>query len=109
MIAPHRLVSAVSAVLLVAGLVSFVATIDADDDEPLRDEDVVRMLVTGMPVNEIVERIGASRVEFDLSEEMLGELAAAGVPAEVIEAMKARQAELAPEEPVDDDAGSGDA
>jgi hypothetical protein len=105
MIAPRRIVSDLGAVSLAVVLVLFVGTVDADVDEPLHDDDVVRMLVAGTPVDEIIERIGTSQVEFDLSEEMLGELAAAGVPTDVIDAMKARQAELAPpEEPVGDEA-----
>lgn len=99
MIAPRRIVSAVCVVSLVLGLVVFLAAISAaGDDEPLRDEDIVRLLVTGTPVDEIIERIGSSRVEFDLSEEMLSELAAAGIPDSVIDAMKVRQAELTPPE-----------
>jgi hypothetical protein len=102
MIAPRGI--AVGALWLVAALVCPVAMADAGEDRPLRDEDVVRMLVTGTPVGEIIERIGSSQVEFDLSEEMLSELAAAGVPGSVIAAMKARQAELAPpEDQVDDE------
>lgn len=60
----------------------------------LTDEDVVRMVVSGMPEAEIVRRIEAARVEFDLGDEMVDELALAGVSPALLEAMRRRQAEL---------------
>jgi hypothetical protein len=64
---------------------------------------VVRLFVSGTGVDQIIERIEESETAFDLSDDMLYELRAAGLPAELIEAMIARQAELdeanAPDEP----------
>jgi hypothetical protein len=60
---------------------------------PMSDEDVVRLYISGSAVDEIIEQINSSEVAFDLSEEMLHELRLAGLPAELIEAMIARQAE----------------
>ncbi len=68
------------------------------NEEALRDEDVVRMLLSGASPAQVIERIRTSDVDFDLSEEMIVELSTAGVPASVIDAMKERQAELTPPE-----------
>jgi hypothetical protein len=62
--------------------------------EPLTLEDVVRLFVSGTPVAELRERVATADVDFDLSDEMLDELRAAGIPADLIEAMVARQEEL---------------
>lgn len=70
-----------------------------DGQAPLRDEDVVRLLVSGTPVGELIERVRSSTVDFDLSEEMQVELRRAGVPEELLRAMIERQAELHPPEP----------
>jgi hypothetical protein len=66
------------------------------DTGPLRDEDVVRLMVAGTPVERLIERVRTSEVDFDLSEEMLDELRRAGVPEELIEVMIERQRELHP-------------
>lgn len=66
-------------------------------EEPERrmtDEDVVRLHVSGLPEERIVERIRASRTDFDLSDEMLQELRAAGLPETLVRAMVERQREL---------------
>jgi hypothetical protein len=69
------------------------------EPEPMTDEDVVRMLVTGVPTGEILETIRTSPTAFDLSDEMVQELRTAGVSESIIDAMRARQAEQdAPEE-----------
>lgn len=81
--------------LLVCCLVSGLSGA-GDDAEPLRDEDVVRLMVAGTPVDRLIERVRTSEVDFDLSEEMLDELRRAGVPEELIEAMIERQRELHP-------------
>jgi hypothetical protein len=67
----------------------------------MRDEDVVRMLVSGATAGEMIERIRSSETDFDLSEDMLDELRIAGVPEAVIQAMIVRQREqtVEPEEP----------
>jgi len=65
-----------------------------DDAAPLRDEDVVRMVVAGRANEEILREIRDRPVAFDLSDEMLDELRVAGVPAELIRAMQQRQSEM---------------
>lgn len=69
----------------------------------LTDEDVVRMFVSGVPEEEIILRIEAAEVDFDLSDEMVQELSLAGIPGSVLKAMRRRQAELRP--PAPDPAG----
>jgi hypothetical protein len=61
---------------------------------PLTDEDVVVAFISGTPVPEIIAKIRASNVAFDLGDEMLGEMRAAGLPRELIQAMVERQREL---------------
>lgn len=60
----------------------------------LENEDVVKMLVAGTPVSEVLEAIRTRPVEFDVSREMLVELRGAGVPTEVVDAMVERQTEI---------------
>jgi len=79
---------------LAAGLLA-----GAGDADPLRDEDIVRMLVGGTPVEQLIDRVRSSPVDFDLSDEMLLELRQAGVPQKLIDAMGERQRELHPPEP----------
>jgi hypothetical protein len=62
--------------------------------EPLRGEQVVRLFVSGTPVGELIRLIRESEVDFDLSPEMVQELRAAGLPDNVLTAMRERQAEL---------------
>jgi len=69
------------------------ASLGAEDDV-LREEDVVRMFVAGRAAPEIIAEIESREVAFTLDPEMLGELAAAGLPAAVVDAMRRRQAEL---------------
>lgn len=57
---------------------------------PLRNEDVVRMVLDGLPAEAIVKAIETSPAAFDLSPEMLDELRLAKVPQVVLDAMKAR-------------------
>lgn len=61
---------------------------------PITDEDVVRLFVSGSSVEEIIVAIADSEVDFDLSDEMIYELRAAGLPQELIGAMIDRQAEM---------------
>jgi hypothetical protein len=74
----------------------------AEPATPMTDEDVVRLYVSGVGPESIIERIRAAEVTFDISEEMLEELRAAGLPEELIQAMVERQraldAERAPPE-----------
>lgn len=68
--------------------------------EPMHDEDVVRMFVTGATEDEIIAKIRSSETDFDLSDEMLAEMRIAGLPEGVLQAMIDRQREQAggPEE-----------
>lgn len=73
-------------------------------EEPMRDEDVVRMVIQGVPQADIVAEIRSRVTAFDLSDEMVDELKIAGVPAGVIAEMRRRQAEIdgpAPDEVVE--------
>ncbi len=53
----------------------------------ITNEDVVRMVMAGEPVEEILGRIESSPVRFDVSPDVLAELRRAGVPEKVIQAM----------------------
>ncbi len=83
------------ALLAVLVVIPFWATRAGED--PLTEEDVVRMFVSGVSVDEMVERIETSQTAFALDEDMLDELRNAGLAEVVIEAMVARQRELDPE------------
>jgi hypothetical protein len=52
------------------------------------------MLVAGRPATEVIAAILSADTAFDLTDEMAQELRLAGVPADVLSAMAARQAEL---------------
>jgi hypothetical protein len=80
------------AILLAIGVGGTLLPVAAD--EPLTDEDVVVMFVSGQSVASIIDKINRSRTAFDLSDEMLGELRSAGLPAELLQAMIDRQREL---------------
>jgi hypothetical protein len=60
----------------------------------MRDEDVVRAFVAGATAEQLIERIAAAEVAFDLDPEMLDELRGAGLPEPVVQAMIDRQREL---------------
>jgi hypothetical protein len=60
----------------------------------MTDEDVVRLFVSGSSIDEIIAAIEDSKVDFDLSDEMIYELRAAGLPQELIRAMIDRQEEM---------------
>jgi len=68
-------------------------------ERPLGDQDVVQMIVSGVQAAQVIERIRAHPVSFDLSDEMLRELRIAGVPETVLKAMAERQAQMAPPVP----------
>lgn len=57
------------------------------------------MVVSKRPVREILEAIRSRNVSFDVSEEIEAELRIAGVPEEVIQAMRERQAQMNPPAP----------
>ncbi len=60
----------------------------------MTDEDVVRLFVSGSSIEEIIAVIEDSKVDFDLSDEMIDEMRAAGLPQELIAAMIDRQEEM---------------
>lgn len=62
---------------------------------PLTNEDIVRMVAAGTPVREVLQAIKDRPEAFDLSPDMIDELAAAGVPSSVLDAMRAKRAETA--------------
>jgi hypothetical protein len=88
------------ALALLAGLSAIPGAKAAESATTMTDEDVVRLHVSGVDPQRIVERIDASEPAFDLSDEMLAELRAAGLPELLIRAMldrtRAWEAEHAP-------------
>jgi hypothetical protein len=90
--------------------VSLLAIPAGGGDEPVTNQRVVQLLLTGTPVDELLGLIGSSPVAFDLSDEMLREMKLAGVPDVVINTMKERQLEQdgPPEEP-EEEAGAEEA
>ena len=88
-------------VALAAGLLAFGAwaATGAATGETLTLEDVVRLHVSGVGADELIARIRAAQVDFDLEEAMLQELRLAGLGEPVIQAMIERQLELHPPPP----------
>ena len=70
-----------------------------DDLVPMGNEEVVRMVFEGRAHDEILAAIRTRPPAYDLSEDMLDELKLAGVPADVLAAMKARADQAAPKPP----------
>jgi len=62
---------------------------------PLTNEDIVRMVAGGTPQREILETIRERAEAFDLSGDMIDELTAAGVPAPILDAMRAKRVDAA--------------
>ena len=88
-----RIVAARWVLLLLPCLVVGVAA-NEPAEEPLTNERVVLLVVSGKPLGELIQLIQESPVDFDLSAEMVDELRAAGLPGPLIEAMRTRQAEI---------------
>jgi len=88
----HRL-SLPCALILAFGLALSVLPLPAQDEAPLTEVDIVRRVMAGTDAKSLIELIGSSTVAFDISQEMQEELALAGVPARVIQAMVAKQRE----------------
>ncbi len=84
---------ALAAVVLAAALLAAAAE-GPTPQRPLRNDDVVRLLVSGVPPAEVIARIRSADAACELSADMTQELRLAGVPAEVLSAMVARQAEV---------------
>jgi hypothetical protein len=57
---------------------------------PLTNEDVVRMVASGMTAEKILKSIAASPARFDVEPDIVEELRVAGVPEEIIRAMIAK-------------------
>ena len=93
----RRCITGLLPTLLIVAIVAAPAS-RADDQTPMRTEDVVRMLVSGNDVAAVVSEIRARPVDFDLSEDIVEELRIASVPEDIITAMQERQAELHPDE-----------
>jgi hypothetical protein len=87
--------------LLVAALVACgLLAVVAAGDEPMTEEDVVRMFVAGHAAEEIEREIERREPGFDLSPEMLDELRNVELPERLIRAMiRARDAQEPPPEP----------
>jgi hypothetical protein len=68
----------------------------APQEAPLTNEDIVRMVASGTPEDEVRRTIHSHSEAFDLSSEMVDELKLAGVPQAIVEAMISRHAESAP-------------
>ena len=86
-----------AAVLVAAAVIAAAVAVFAAEQtpaRPLRNDDVVRLLVAGVPSAEIIARFRSAETAFDLSDEMKQELRLAGVPDAVLSAMSARQAEV---------------
>ena len=67
-------------------------------DTPMTDDEVVRRLSAGESVDAILADVQRRPPAFDVSEDMVAELRAAGVPEAVLQAMIARAAAAAPKE-----------
>jgi hypothetical protein len=65
----------------------------------LTNEDIVRLVVNGTAEKVILDEIVARPVDFDLSPGVVDELARVGVSPKIIDAMRRRQAEVAPPPP----------
>jgi hypothetical protein len=86
---------------IILSAVIFLALLAVDSGEAMTDEDVVRLFVSGSSTEEIIGIIENSEVDFDLSNEMIDELRAAGLPQELIQAMIDRQGVVPEESPPD--------
>lgn len=66
---------------------------------PLTNEDIVRMVMTGVPEKEILAAVAERDAAFELAPEVLSELRAAGVNDRIIEALRRRQAAMPAPDP----------
>lgn len=88
-----------AAFLCLLALASPAPAAPADGEPALTNVDVVRMVMSDVPVEEILDRIRSSPAEFDIEPDMLVELERAGVPPRVIDAMVAKAREQGKGEP----------
>ncbi len=89
----QRIVTTCLALLLFPCLAPRLPASEATE-RPLTVERVVQLFVSGTPAGELILMLQQSPVDFDLTQEMVGELRAAGLPALLIENMQKRQAEI---------------
>jgi hypothetical protein len=78
-------------ILAVALLLSGAILAAQQNNAPLTNNDVVKMVVSGMPETTIVNAIAANDTQFDLSASGLQSLSAAGVSSKVVRAMLAAE------------------
>ena len=65
-----------------------------EEEPPLTNEGIVRLIITGTDDQAITKLIAGRRVDFELCADMIAELRAAGVGDVVIDAMRRRQAAM---------------
>ncbi len=65
-----------------------------EDEPPLTNEDIVRLVMTGTDRKAITKLIAGRRVDFELCTDMVAELRAVGVDDTLIDAMRRRQAAM---------------
>jgi hypothetical protein len=83
----------VIAACVLAVTLAFTATAQ---EKPLTNEDIVRMVASGTPEEQVREAIRSHSEAFELSGDMIEELKLAGVPETILAAMAKRHAENAP-------------
>jgi hypothetical protein len=93
-------IAAAATAWLAAAALGLRATEEPTPPLPLGNEEVVRMVAAGTAEADIVATIRDRPPAFDVSEDMLAEMKLAGVPEAVLAAMKAREAQVAPKEPL---------
>lgn len=84
---PLALGALILAMIAAAGASRFAAV---DESPPLTNQDIVRMVASGMPAERILARIRGSPGAFDVSSDMIEELTLAGVPETILDAMRAK-------------------
>ena len=85
---------------VLAALVWAVAAGQAEQGAPaaaLTNEDIVRLVADGTPEREVLAAIASHPEAFDVSDDMVAELALAGVSPAVVTAMRRKHAEAAPQ------------
>jgi len=86
----------VARIAIVAMLLATAPAAAQPEARPLTNEDVVRMIMHGVHEADVLEAIATRPPLFDLSPEVVEELGKAGISGRVIEAMRRRQATIAP-------------
>ena len=95
---PLPLLIAIAALVLSPAHPEAAPTSDAKEvnrqTAPLRNEDIVRLVMTGTPEKAILDLIDDRLVDFDLCTEIIAELRTAGVSDAMIRAMRRRQSAM---------------